>query len=61
MATAPGVVNPVIVTPTGGNFAVTTSNSFEERLEEPGRATLSSLSCMPATDTPIFLLQLVLV
>ncbi|KAH9818029.1 hypothetical protein DFH28DRAFT_961590 [Melampsora americana] len=43
-ATAPGVINPVIVTPTGGNFAMTNSNSFEERLEEPIGSGMNQIS-----------------
>ncbi|MBW0502851.1 hypothetical protein O181_042566 [Austropuccinia psidii MF-1] len=43
-ATAPGVVNPVIVTPTGGNFANATNNSFEERLEDPVGGNLNQIS-----------------
>ncbi|EGF97966.1 uncharacterized protein MELLADRAFT_84111 [Melampsora larici-populina 98AG31] len=43
-ATAPGVINPVIVTPTGGNFAMTNSNSFEERLEEPVGSGMNQIS-----------------
>ncbi|KAI9631135.1 hypothetical protein KEM48_013195 [Puccinia striiformis f. sp. tritici PST-130] len=49
-ATAPGVANPVMVTPTGGNFAVNVatvvppSNNFEERLEEPMGGNLNQIS-----------------
>lgn len=43
-ATAPGVVNPVIPTPTGGNFSSIGSNTFEERLEDSVGGNLNQIS-----------------
>ncbi|EHS64385.1 hypothetical protein PGT21_004583 [Puccinia graminis f. sp. tritici] len=43
-ATAPGVANPVIVTPSGGNFTAPAPSTFEERLEDPIGGNLNQIS-----------------
>jgi len=43
-ATAPGVTNPVIVSPSGGNFTAPAPSNFEERLEDPIGGNLNQIS-----------------
>lgn len=43
-ATAPGMVNPVIIPPVGVNFPAIAPNQFEERLEDPIGGNLNQIS-----------------